>query len=186
MSTEVATAEAGEALAASPPPEPGQRRRRVLAAVVALVVVAGVVLAVTDPFSGARGPSGGVSDNGYATSTETVARESISQQTQVSATLGYAGDLTVRLAAGIAPAAVTQAQQAVTTDQGMLSGAQSTLQSDSSALSEVRATVAADQQQESVDCALESIPWSVVTACCACVTAAGAFPAGRRTVTFPA
>ena len=94
-----------------------------------------------------------MSDNGYPTSTQTVVRESISQQTQVSATLGYAGDLTIRLPAGNAPAMVTQAQQTVTTDQGMLSSAQSTLQSDSSALSQARATLAADQQQESVDCA---------------------------------
>ena len=98
-----------------------------LAAVVLLVVAAAVVLVVTDPFSGAGGPSGGVSDNGYATSTQAVVRESISQQTQVSATLGYAGDVTIRLPAGNAPAAVTQAQQTVTTDQGMLSSAQSTL-----------------------------------------------------------
>jgi len=117
------------------------------------VVAAGVVLAVTDPFSGSGGPSSGRTDNGYATSTQTVVRESISQQTQVSATLGYAGDQTIRLAAGNAPAAITQAQQTVTTDQGMLSVAQSTLHSDSSALSEARATLAADHQQESVDCA---------------------------------
>ena len=124
-----------------------------LAAVVLLVVATAVVLVVTDPFSGAGGSSDRGSDNGYATSTQTVARESISQQTQVSATLGYAGGLTIRLAAGNAPAMVTQAQQAVTTDQGMLSSAQSTLQSDSSVLSEARATLAADRQQESVDCA---------------------------------
>jgi hypothetical protein len=125
----------------------------VLAAVIVLVVAAVVVLVVTDPFSGGGGSSGGVSDNGYATSTQTVARESISQQTQVSATLGYAGDLTIRLPAGNAPAVVSQAQQTVTTDQGMLASTQSTLSSDAAALSEARATLAADQQQESVDCA---------------------------------
>ena len=124
-----------------------------LAVVVLLVVVAVVVLVVVDPFSGGGGPSGGVSDNGYPTSTRPVVRESISQQTQVSATLGYAGDLTVRLAAGNAPAMVTQAQQAVSSDQGMFSGAQSALQSDSAALSQARATLTADRQQESVDCA---------------------------------
>ncbi len=124
-----------------------------LAGAALLVVAAGVVLVVTDPFSGASGPSGGGSDNAYATSTQAVVRESISQQTQVSATLGYAGDVTIRVPAGNAPSAVTQAQQTVTTDQGMLSGAQSTLASDASALSAARATLAADRQQESVDCA---------------------------------
>jgi hypothetical protein len=152
MSTETPTATAGEALATTAPPNPA-RRRRLLTAVVLLLVAAGVVLVVTDPFSGGGTGAAGASDNPYATSTQRVVRESISQQTQVSATLGYAGDLTIRLPAGNAPADVTQAQQAVTTDQGMLSSAQSTLQSDSSALSQARATLAADRQQESVDCA---------------------------------
>jgi hypothetical protein len=138
---------------AGAPSERGRGRRRALAAVVLLVVAAAVVLAVTDPFSSTGGPSGATTDNGYATSTQRVVRESISQQTQVSATLGYAGDLTIRLAAGNAPTAVSQARQTVTTDQGMLSAAQSTLHSDSAALSTARGTLAANQQQESVDCA---------------------------------
>ena len=141
------------ALAVEDSTRPRRTRRRVLAGGVAVVVVAAVVLLVVDPFSGGAGPSGGASNNAYATSTQSVVRESISQQTQVSATLGYAGDLTIRLAAGNAPAIVSQAQQAVTTDQGLLSSAQSTLGSDSSALSQARATLAADQQQERVDCA---------------------------------
>ena len=148
-----ATTPAGEALAESAPPDPERRRkRRLLAAVVLVVVAAAVVLVVADPFSSGGSPGGGI-DNGFATSTQTVARESITQQTQVSATLGYAGDLTIRLPNGNAPAAVSQAQQTVTTDQGMLSAAESALSSDSSALSEARATLTADSQQESVDCA---------------------------------
>jgi len=154
VSTATPTVAAGDALATAAPPERGRRRgRRLLAAVVLLVVAAVVVLVVVDPFSGGGSPSGGVSNNGYPTSTQTVVRESISQQTQVSATLGYAGDLTIRLPAGNAPAMVTAAQQTVTTDQGMLSSAQATLSSDSAALAQARATLAADQQQESVDCA---------------------------------
>jgi hypothetical protein len=128
----------------------------VLAAIVLLAVAAAVVLVVADPFSRGGGSPGGVSNNAYPTSTQTVVRESISQQTQVSATLGYAGDLTIRLPAGNAPAMVTQAQQTVTTDQGMLSSAQATLGSDSAALSQARATLAADRQQEGVDCAGDS------------------------------
>lgn len=124
-----------------------------LAVVVLLAIAAVVVLVVVDPFSSGGSSTGGVSDNEYPTSTQAVVRESISEQTQVGATLGYAGSLTIRLPSGNAPAAVSQAQQSVTTDQGMLSSAQSTLQSDSAALSSARATLAADEQQESVDCA---------------------------------
>jgi hypothetical protein len=154
MSTETPTAATGEALATAVPGGPRRRRyRRALALVAMLVVVAAIVLVVADPFSGGGGSPGGVSDNQYPTSTQTVARESITQQTQVNATLGYAGNLTIRLPAGNAPATVTQATQAVTTDQGMLSSAQSTLSSDTSALSQARATLSAERQQESVDCA---------------------------------
>jgi hypothetical protein len=153
MSTDTPTA-ATQTLVAPSPDGGRRRRRRVLATVVLLVVAAVVVLVVTDPFSGGGGgSSGGVSDNEYPTSTQAIVRASITQQTQVSATLGYAGDLTIRLPSGNAPSTVSQAQQAVTTDQGMLAGAQSTLQSDASALSQARATLAADEQQESVDCA---------------------------------
>ena len=148
------TTGAGDALATATPPQHGfRRRRRVIAAVIGLIVVTGVVLVVTDPFSNGGGASGGAGDNGYATSTASVVRESISQQTQVSATLGYAGDLTIRLQSGNAPVAVTQAQQTVTTAQGMLAGAQSTLHGDASALSAARATLAADRLQESLECA---------------------------------
>jgi len=165
VSTETPTAATGERLATAAASERGRwRGRRVAVAVVLLVVAAVVVVVVTDPFSGAGAPSGGLSDNGYATSTQAVARESISQQTQVSATLGYAGDLTIRLPAGNAPAVVTQAQQTVTTDQGMISGAESTLQGDSSAMSAARATLAAEQQQESVDCAGNSAAQTPSTA----------------------
>jgi hypothetical protein len=154
VSTEAPTATATGTLVTAVAPDTGRRRkRRVLAAVVLLVVAAAVVLVVVDPFSRARGPSSGASDNEYATSTQKVTRSSISQQTQVSATLGYAGNLAVRLPAGNAPSLVTQAEQTITTDQGMLSSAQSTLSSDSAALSQARGTLAADQQQESVDCA---------------------------------
>jgi hypothetical protein len=138
---------------ASPPELARRRGRRVLAALVLLIVAAGVVLVavVVNPFSGGNS-SGGMSDNEYPTSTARVVRESISQQTQVSATLGYAGSVAIRLAAGNSPSAVAQARQALTTDQGLSSSARSTLGSDSSALSQARGTLVADRQQESVDC----------------------------------
>src|SRR5919109_4018061 len=69
----------------------GWRRRWLLAAIALLLVAAAAVaVAVTDPFSGGSG--GGVSDNGSATSLATVERRSLSSQTQVDGTLGYAGD----------------------------------------------------------------------------------------------
>src|ERR671935_756527 len=67
-------------------------RRRWLFAAIALLLVAAaaVAVAVTDPFAGGSG--GGVSDNGSATSLATVERRSLSSQTQMDGTLGYAGD----------------------------------------------------------------------------------------------
>src|ERR671935_1826601 len=69
----------------------GWRRRWLLAAIALLLVAAAAIaVAVTDPFAGGSG--GGVSDNGSATSLTTVERRSLSSQTQVDGTLGYAGD----------------------------------------------------------------------------------------------
>src|ERR671934_148950 len=82
--------------AAAEPPYPRRwrlrwRRRWLLTAVALLLVAAAAVaVAVTDPFAGGSG--GGVSDNGSATSLATVVRRSLSSQTQVDGTLGYAGD----------------------------------------------------------------------------------------------
>src|ERR671937_1778386 len=82
--------------AAAEPPYPRRwrlrwRRRWLLTAVALLLVAAAAVaVAVNDPFAGGSG--GGVSDNGSATSLATVERRSLSSQTQVDGTLGYAGD----------------------------------------------------------------------------------------------
>jgi hypothetical protein len=62
----------------------------VIAAVVVLVA-AGVTLAIADPFTSKPSSSSGVTDNSYPTSLVTVTRQTISRQTPVSATLGYAG-----------------------------------------------------------------------------------------------
>jgi hypothetical protein len=129
-----------------------RRRRRLLASIVLAVVVVAVVLIVTDPFGGG-GSSGGVRDNAYPTSLARVQRRSLSSLTLVGATLGYTGSVTVDLSAGSAPATVTQARQAVTTDQGTLASARSTLSGDSAALSQGHATLVADEQQEGIECA---------------------------------
>jgi HlyD family secretion protein len=69
-----------------------------------VLAVAGVALAVTKPFA-TGGPSRpGVVDNADPTGLQTVTRQDLSEQTQVSATLGYAGSYNV----------VNQAQGTVT------------------------------------------------------------------------
>jgi hypothetical protein len=141
----------GEALVPDAPREAWWRRRRRLLALAALLVVAvAVVLVMTDPFSG--GSSGGVRDNAYPKSLATVHRQSLASLSLVSGTLGYTGSVTVDLSAGSAPTEVTQARQAVTTDQGALASAKSTLSGDTAALSQARATLTADTQQEGVEC----------------------------------
>jgi Putative peptidoglycan binding domain len=71
----------------------GQPRRRLLAAITVLVAAAAIVVVVTNPF--AAGSRGGSSGNGSATSLATVTRRSLSSQTQVDGTLGYAGSYSV-------------------------------------------------------------------------------------------
>lgn len=81
-----------------PDDSPAHRRRRRLrwAGLVGAVVLAAAVVAVVvaDPFAKTAAVKG-VADNAYPTSTATVARQDLSSQTQVSATLGYAGSYSV-------------------------------------------------------------------------------------------
>ncbi|MGH3630395.1 MAG: hypothetical protein ACRDRL_23500, partial [Sciscionella sp.] len=93
---------------------PRRRRRWVLIAVTVLVVlvVAAVVvdriqpdgISFAHPLGVAHPASTGVSDNGATTATKTVTRRSLSAQTTVSGTLGYADSYTV---AGRAPGTIT-------------------------------------------------------------------------------
>ncbi len=148
-------ASTGEAIDAPPAGRDrglGRGRRRMLAAVALGLAVAAVVVLVTDPFGGG-GPAHGVADNEYPTSLQSVTRETLSQQTQESATLGFAGSSVIRLPMGTSPSAVTQAQQSVTTNEGMLASVQSSLSADDATLAQARATLSADEQQEAVDCA---------------------------------
>ena len=85
--------------------------RRLVAGVAVLLVVVGVAVAVADPFTGGSPAANGSADNAAATSLTTVKREDLSQQTQVSATLGYADASTIAVSAGTAPSNVQQAQQ---------------------------------------------------------------------------
>ena len=130
-----------------------RRRRRLLPAAAALLLVTGIgiTLAATDPFTSGSAAQSEL-DNGSATSLATVHRQSLSAETQVSGTLGYADSSSVVLPAGTAPASVLQAQQAVDTADAALSGARATLASDLRALAEARAKLTADRLKQASDC----------------------------------
>jgi peptidoglycan hydrolase-like protein with peptidoglycan-binding domain len=137
-----------------------------------LVLVAIVVAVIVgDPFAGSGKPSG-VSDNATTTSLATVTRRTLSSQTQVSATLGYAGSSSIRVPAGTPPSAIQQAEQSVATGEGMLQAARASLATDSDTLAELQATVTAAREKESVDCAGDNAAESA---------SAGASPSGEPT-----
>ena len=131
------------------------RDRRLVLAGAAIVVVALVagVFALADPFGGSSAAGSGGLDNGFPTTTTRVRRQSLSEQTQVSATLGYADPSTIVLPGGTAPTNVQQSQQGVDTAQAQLAAARSTLAADETALAQARAVLAAVRAKEAVDCA---------------------------------
>jgi peptidoglycan hydrolase-like protein with peptidoglycan-binding domain len=128
--------------------------RRIALAGLGFVLVAATVLVLTvsDPFDGAAKPSGS-SDNASNTSLATVTRQSLSSQTQVNATLGYAGAANIRVPTGTPPSAVLQAEQAVTHSERMLQSAGTSLSADSTTLVNNQATLSAARAKEAVDCA---------------------------------
>jgi peptidoglycan hydrolase-like protein with peptidoglycan-binding domain len=142
-------------------PPAGRARRRVLAGAGLVLVAAVVVLIVTDPFAGSTKSGGVAGDNATAASLYTVARQSLSSQTQVSGTLGYAGSSSIRVPSGTAPSAVSQAGQSVTNAEGMLQTARASLAADGEALAGHQATVSAARAKESVDCAGDGAAESV-------------------------
>jgi uncharacterized membrane protein YgcG len=76
---------------------PRRRRRRwLVVAVVVVIIVAGAAVAADEgAFGKNSSPSAGTASNGYATSTFTVRRESLTSQSEQDATLGDAGTYTV-------------------------------------------------------------------------------------------
>jgi hypothetical protein len=144
----------------SPPqataPERRPRRSRLAIALllaVAAAVAAVVVIVVGGVFNGGGTGGGGAHDNPYPTAVQHVVRTSISQTTEVSATLTYAGGGTIVVPSGTSPSNLLQAQQQVTGDEGMLRSAQATLSTDSAALAQVEANLAAAKAAQAVDCA---------------------------------
>jgi len=129
-----------------------RRRVLVLLAVAGGAVALVVVLLVSGVFGGGS-PASASSDNAYPTSRTTVKRETLTEQTQVSATLGYGDTSTIAAASGTAPAAVAQARQAATSAEQQLDAARATARADDAALAQAKATVSADKQKLTVDCA---------------------------------
>jgi hypothetical protein len=145
----------------TPAPEAGRRRlpgrlsRRAPIVLGAVAIAAAVVVVVASgAFGGGNAPSAGRTvDNGNATSLATVMRRSLSSQTQVSATLGFANPSMVVVPSGTMPQDLAQAQQAAATAQAQLETAKATLSTDTATLDQANASLSADRAKLTVDCA---------------------------------
>jgi peptidoglycan hydrolase-like protein with peptidoglycan-binding domain len=141
------------------PTRPG---RRGLAGVALLLVAGGVAVALSDPFAGSSPAASGASDNATATVLQTVMRRSLTSQTQVDGTLGYADSSTVSLPAGTAPSSIRQAGQALAAARQALASAHATLAVDEQTLTQGQAQLTADRLKEQSDCAGASAAQSSV------------------------
>jgi peptidoglycan hydrolase-like protein with peptidoglycan-binding domain len=124
-----------------------------LAAIVAIVLA--VLLIVLDPFHNSPKASASVADNATPTSLTTVRSQSLSSQTQVGGTLGYAGSSKILVASGNAPTAVQQSEQQIASGEAQVASAQRSLASDGAALQRAQSQLAAARAKEAVDCAGE-------------------------------
>jgi hypothetical protein len=129
------------------------RRRVLIGGTVLVVAVVAVAIGLADPFGGSAASGSSGVDNGFPTTTTRVSRQSLTEQTQVSATLGYADPSTIVLPGGTAPTNVQQAQQSVDTAQAQLATARSALVGDESTLAQARSALASLRAKEAVDCA---------------------------------
>jgi peptidoglycan hydrolase-like protein with peptidoglycan-binding domain len=131
------------------PTRPG---RRWLVAVALLLVAGGVAVALAEPFAGSSPAATGAADNATATALQTITRRSLTSQTQVDGTLGYADSSTVSLPAGTAPSSIRQAEQTLATARQMLASAQATFAADEQTLTQAQAQLTADRLKERSDC----------------------------------
>lgn len=140
-----------------------------IAAAVVLIAV-GVAVAVAKPFT-SGGASPGVANNADPTGVYTVARQDLSSQTQVSATIGYAGSFSIATPSGASDQEVAQAQQAVAQDQQAVAADQTAETDASSAdnqaiaaaqtnVNTASATLSSDQAKQTQDCAGTGAPSS--------------------------
>ena len=144
-------------------PQPRFSRRRRVAVGALVVVIAAIILIVTDPLSGG-GSGGGNGVNDAGTSLQPVVRESLTEQSDQSGTLGFAGSATILLPGGTPSSTVAQSQQSVARDDGTLNAARASLATDEATLDDSRATLSADRAKESVDCAGEDAAGSTSSA----------------------
>jgi hypothetical protein len=128
-------------------------RVRLLAGTAVVLLGIGVLVAVVDPFAGEASGNGGVVDNGVPTGLVTVMRRSLSAQTPVSGTLGYAGSWTVAVPAGTPATDLQQAKQQETSARASYAGARATAAADEQTLASARAALQAAQLKEASDCA---------------------------------
>jgi peptidoglycan hydrolase-like protein with peptidoglycan-binding domain len=131
------------------------RRGRWAALAAIVVIVLAVLLIVFEPFHKSASASAGVADNATPTSLTTVKHQSLSSQTQVDGTLGYAGSSKILVPSGNAATAVAQSEQQVTSGEAQVASAQRSLASDGAALQRAQSQLAAARAKEAVDCAGE-------------------------------
>jgi peptidoglycan hydrolase-like protein with peptidoglycan-binding domain len=150
----VAVSQAEDTLVLPPAGRSRLSRRRLVGLGTAVAVIAAVGIAYANgAFGGGGGTSGGASgDNAFPTALATVARRSLDQQTQVSATLGYATASTIEAPAGTTAQDLAQAKQAATTAEAQLQTAQSALSTDTGTLDDANASLSADRAKLAVDC----------------------------------
>jgi peptidoglycan hydrolase-like protein with peptidoglycan-binding domain len=120
-----------------------------------VVIVIAVVLIALEPFRGSDAASAGVADNATPTTLATVKRESLSSQTQLGGTLGYAGSAKILVPSGTPPTAVQQAEQQVASGEAQVDSLQRSLAGDSAALQRAQSQLAAARAKQAVDCAGE-------------------------------
>jgi multidrug efflux pump subunit AcrA (membrane-fusion protein) len=139
------------------------RRRKVLTAIVMVALAAVATTVLTDPYGGTK-RSNSRADNAARTSLASVTQRNLSAETNVNATLGYAGAPSVAAPTGTSAQALKQAQQAVTAAEAALSADQTqakdsaassaqTLAQDEAAVTAAADQLAADQAAQTGDCA---------------------------------
>lgn len=163
-------------------------RRAVIALVVLAAAAGAAALVLAAPFRGSGTSGSGVADNEYPTSLAAVERRQVQSETQVSATLGYAGAATISAPGGTAPSSVQQAQQEVATAQAQLDSARATQATDAAALADARATLSADTAKRAVDCRGDNAAAGVASSSSEgggdpCSTATQAVATDRQTTT---
>jgi Putative peptidoglycan binding domain/HlyD family secretion protein len=130
-----------------------RRPARALVLVAVLLAIAGAVAAVVESgVLGGSSPGNAGADNPYPTSLTTVDRGSLSEQTQVSATLGYADPSTIVIPAGTAPSDLQQGESTLASDENALRAARANLATDGRTLAEARSLLEGARAKETVDC----------------------------------